>query len=781
MPSQGTDSFTKLFSLYTQVTNRLIPAEMLSDELSARRSRLVVTANIIGILVCMASLAKLFWVRPELTLPVAVIAGLLFLLPFNLLLMRYTHSYTFSGVMAVLIFLAIVTTVALSYSGALGSVMTWLPAIPITATFLAGRRTGLMFAVLSIAAAIALYNLDIRGFEFSHMMSREELLQTGVFVTVGAIIYVALLGEFYEWAHSESRKSLREEKIQRGEAERALGMEKEQSHITLQSIADGVITTDADDHITYINPVAAHLTGWKREQAMGRSLSEVFMVFDEYSHEPAGNFLQACLNEQYTAPVRNHILLSYDGREMMVEHHASLIRDGENHIKGLVVVFQDITVQRDLTTQLRYQASHDPLSDLLNRHEFEHRLQSLIADRQPDTHHMLCTIDISQFKVINDSSGHAAGDELIRQFADILRNAARDQDLVARLGGNEFALIVPNASEELAMQEIRTFREQLDAYRFNWDDKSFAIAAAIGLVVIDGSTDNVAELLNDADAARQAAKDKGRNRVHRFEPNDHELLKRRGEMRWAAYLNGAIEENRFMLVRQTIAPLHEQEQGAHYEILLRCKDKDGSIISAEEFLTAAERYNLVTDIDRWVVRSLVDWFEEHPADLAATHTASINLSGRSITDTRFAQELMRQLHRIPGLAEKVCLEITETTAIANLNKARKFILEMRALGCRFALDDFGKGMSSLSYLKALPVDYLKIDGEFVKDMLNDPIDNAMVEHVNQIAHVIGMKTVAEYAENEDIIERLRELRVDFAQGYGIDRPMPLTPLSPSIH
>lgn len=777
MQAQSSDRLNWLFVLYNRVTGFFIPAQLLENELSARRARTVVCANLVGVVVCVVVLFALALVRREIHLPGLVLGSLVGVLFLNLFMLQWIKSTQVVGTIAVFVFLSIVLLSAYSYGGGFASALAWLPAIPITATFLVGRPLGFVTALLAMAGAIAMPYLAANGHTFPYLLSDEELLGMSPFVIIAAIIYVALLGEAYEWANTESRLSLRAERKQRSSAEKALDQQKEQSLITLQAIADGVITSNADDQITYINPVAAQLTGWDADIAMGRSMSEVFMLFDEYTYEPAGDFIRACLNDRYTAPVRNHVLLSYDGREKIVEHHASLIRDEEGLMQGLVVVFQDVTVQRELTTELRYQASHDPLSGLLNRHEFEHQINQLVAERQKDTKHMLCTMDISQFKMINDSSGHAAGDELIRQFAEILKDVARSEDKVARLGGNEFALIIPDADEEISLAEIRSFREKLDRYRFNWEDKSFAIAIAIGLVAIDGTTHNVADLLSDADAARQAAKEKGRNRVHLYEPDDHALLKRRGEMRWAAYLNGAIENDRFMLVRQTIAPLHFKEGGAHYEVLLRCRDDDGRIVSAEEFLTAAERYNLIGDIDRWVIRSLVDWYLANPEDLQHTHTASVNLSASSVTDTRFTREMMRQLHRIPGLAEKVCLEITETAAIANLNKARKFMLEMRALGCRFALDDFGKGMSSLSYLKALPVDYLKIDGEFVKDMLSDPIDNAMVEHINQIAHVIGMKTIAEYAENEDIIERLRELKIDFAQGYGIDRPMPFEVLT----
>lgn len=772
MQVSSKESLNWLFGIYNTITGWFIPEHYLKGELNARRARVAVIGNLVGMVIGLLLIIELLHQQGRFTAAWFILLAFVCLLPINLFSLRMGSSYKFMGTVTVFIFLALLLTAAYSYGGGFSSTIHWLPAVPLTATFLVGRRLGFITALFAMAGAITLYALDASGHQFPYRMEREELLMIGPYVTVAAILFVAMLAETYEWANAESRRSLRVARRERTEVERALDEQKEQSLITLESIADGVITTNEHDQITYINPVAAILTGWETVDAMGHSLSEVFMVFDEYTHEPAGNFKQACLDNHYVAPKRNHILLSLDGREIIVEHHASLIQDKRGEVKGVVIVFHDVTVERELTAQLRYQATHDPLSDLINRHEFEHQLQTLVTQPRQGAKHVLCTLDISQFKIINDSCGHAAGDELIRQFSGILQDMARENDIVGRLGGDEFGILMPGIEVEGALKQVREFRERLSTYRFNWEDKSFVIAAAIGLVRVDGSSANVTDLMNDADAARQAAKERGRNRVHVFEQNDHELLKRRGELRWAAYLNGAIEQDRFILTRQTIAPLHFKEHGAHYEVLLRYRDDDDNIISAEDFLTAAERYDLITEIDRWVVKAIVDWFQAHPEDMANTHTASINLSGHSVTDSRFSQELMQQLHRLPGLSEKICFEITETTAIANLNRARKFILEMRALGCRFALDDFGKGMSSLAYLKSLPVDYLKIDGDFVKDMLSDPIDHALVEYVNQIAHVIGMKTIAEYAESDEIVERLKQMHVDFAQGYAIDRPVP---------
>lgn len=772
MSTKSTTSRVWLYNLYDKVTAWFISTEHIQGEHALRRARMVVAANLSGLLSAFCILAVLWVLESRITVPFVTLVLLIGVLPLNLLFVRWAHAYSFAGIVASLVFLSVVTVSAYSYGGGFATVLAWLPCIPLTATFLVGRTSGLVLAVISMIVALAIFFLDQQGHAFPHLLSRHNQLVLAPFVMAGAILYIALLGEFYEWTQAEAIKSLEEEKVYRSQAEQALQRQRENSLITLESIADGVITTDNDEYITYMNPVAAYLTGWGAQEALGRGLSEVFILFDEYTHAPVGGFFKSCEEGASHPAAKHHILLSYDGREMVVEHHASLIHKTNGDTKGLVIVFQDISMQRELTSQLRYQATHDPLSDLMNRHEFEYRLEALSSEATKHQPHTLCTLDISQFKVINDSCGHAAGDELIRQFAGLVKSAAEDDDLVARLGGDEFALLILNTKQTEAMTVMQKLRQDIDNYRFNWEGKSFAVATAIGLVEVDGHTNSVADLLNDADAARQAAKERGRNRIHMYKPDDHELLKRRGDMRWAAELNDAIEQGRFLLVRQTILPLRGNEDGHHYEILLRCLSAKGDIVPAEDFLVAAERYRLMADIDRWVVTTLVNWYEESPSDLQRTSVVSINLSARSITDNHFTQELMRQMHRIPGLAEKVCFEITETAAVANIQKAREFILKMRALGCSFALDDFGKGMSSLSYLKELPVDYLKIDGEFVKDMLSDPIDNAMVEHVNQIAHMVGIKTVAEYAENEEIIQRLRDLGVDFAQGYGIDKPAP---------
>ncbi|MGM0563585.1 MAG: EAL domain-containing protein [Pseudomonadota bacterium] len=759
-----------LFRFYNRVTGWFLSPRALQYELNARRGRMSVVGAVLAIIVCLGLLTRLYIQQGEFTRPDLMVAGLMSLLICTLLLNRFAQSTIPLGAITAFAILAMLTLAGYTYGGAFSSTLHWFPLVPLFATFMGGRRLGILVAVFTAASALLLYFSEIYGYTSPHRMSSDELLRISPYLTVGAVLVAALVAETYEWVNDESRMVLMEEQRQRNQAERALDAQKEQSLVTLEAIADGVIATDESDRITYINPTATQLTGWPGDSALGHSLSEVFMLFDEQTHEPRGHFIQTCLDDGYAKPVRHHILLSYDGHETIVEHKASLIRGRKGEVKGVVVIFHDVTMERELTLQLRYQATHDPLSDLLNRHEFEHQLQQLVSQPNPDDHHVLCTLDINQFKVINDTCGHSAGDDLIRQFADMVRDEARPGDITGRLGGDEFGILFVNTSNDEALPRIQALRERVANYQFNWEDKSFAISAAIGVVEVDGNTDYLADLMNDADAARHTAKEKGRNRIHVFEPDDHELLRRRGEMRWAAYLNGAIAENRFLLTRQSIVPLNAEEQGEHYEILLRAIGENGQMTSAGDFLNAAERYNLISEIDRWVVKNVVDWFVSCPESMASTHTVSINLSARSIVDSRFNQDLRQQLMRLPGLASKVCFEITETAAIANFNQARQFIVSMRALGCRFALDDFGKGMSSLSYLKQLPVDYLKIDGDFVRDILNDPIDRSMVEHINQIAHLMGMKTIAEYAESEDIIATLRQIGIDYAQGFGIDKP-----------
>jgi diguanylate cyclase (GGDEF)-like protein len=436
---------------------------------------------------------------------------------------------------------------------------------------------------------------------------------------------------------------------------------------------------------------------------------------------------------------------------------------------------QDITERKEIEEQLNYQANHDVLTGLINRREFEKRAEQLLATiRQDKAEHALCFMDLDQFKIVNDTCGHSAGDALLGQLGALLKSKIRWRDTLARLGGDEFGVLLESCSLDEAMQTAEALRVAIGDYKFSWDDRKFRLGVSIGVVPITADNEDVAALLSAADSACAAAKEAGRNRIHSFQENDIDLMRRRREMQWAARLNNALEEDRFELYRQTIQPLQVEETGAHYEILLRMRDEQGGIISPGLFIEAAERYGITPGIDRWVIRSAFRWLVSEADERERLALCSINLSGQSFSDEKFLPFVIDQF-QMSGLdATKICFEITETAAIASYSQANRFINALKELGCKFALDDFGTGLSSFGYLKHFPVDFLKIDGSFVKEILHDPIDREMVRSINEIGHLTGKQTIAEFAENEEIITMLRGMGVDYAQGYGVSEPKRVT-------
>jgi diguanylate cyclase (GGDEF)-like protein len=423
---------------------------------------------------------------------------------------------------------------------------------------------------------------------------------------------------------------------------------------------------------------------------------------------------------------------------------------------------------------IRHLAYHDPLTGLANRHEFESRLQHALRGLEGDVQHALLYLDLDQFKIINDTCGHVAGDELLRQLAVVLRGPVREGDALARLGGDEFGVLLSHCTIDHALRVAERMLHIIQDFRFVWQDKTFTIGASIGLVMLEDRTQTLSDVLRMADMACYAAKDKGRNRVHIYRADDADLVQRHGEMQWVARITQALEENRFELLRQSILPLGPHRD-RHCEFLLRMLDPGGEQIQPGAFVPAAERFSLMPAVDRWVVRNAAAFL----APLSAAQRASIaetffiNLSGATISDTQFGLFVTEQIRRYRLLPELIGFEITETAVIADLSNAMHFIEQVKGLGCRVALDDFGAGLSSFSYLKTIPADYLKIDGGFIRDMLHDPMDHAIVEAINRIGHVAGLKTIAEFVESREIRERLTEIGVDYAQGYGIERSIPL--------
>ena len=558
--------------------------------------------------------------------------------------------------------------------------------------------------------------------------------------------------------------------------EEALFREKESAQITLRSIGDGVITTDAECNVEYINPVAEELSGWKVDDASGRPIDEIFRSFHEETCEPLENPLAVSIRRSRSIKsVRPTLLIRRDGNELYIESTASPIRDGKGEVTGGVLVFHDVSESRELNRRLSYHASHDILTGLVNRAEFESRLErALKSAKAREASYALCYLDLDQFKIVNDSCGHSAGDALLGQLGALLKAKIRWRDTLARLGGDEFGVLLESCSLDEAMKTAEVLRVAIGEFKFMWDDRSFRLGVSIGVVPITSDNEDVAALLSAADSACAAAKEAGRNRIHSFQENDIDLMRRRREMQWAARINNALEDDRFELFRQTIQPLQTEETGAHYEILLRMRDETGGIVAPGLFIEAAERYSITPNIDRWVIRNAFRWLVSEADERERLVLCSINLSGQSLGDEKFLPFVVEQF-QMSGLdATKICFEITETAAIASYSQANRFINALKELGCKFALDDFGTGLSSFGYLKHFPVDFLKIDGSFVKEILHDPIDREMVRSINEIGHLTGKQTIAEFAENEEIITMLKGMGIDYAQGYGVSEPKRVT-------
>lgn len=559
----------------------------------------------------------------------------------------------------------------------------------------------------------------------------------------------------------------------------ALQVEKERAQITLASIGDGVITTNVDGAITYMNPAAEALTHWKSSQAQGLPLAALFNLLDDDAQPDGFTLIEQIVKGQLRGGSEHaKTIQRLDGSTVSVTLVGTPIRSGDR-VSGAVLVLHDMTQERQYIANLSWQATHDALTGLANRREFEFRLEQVLYPlaHQQVGRHALMFLDLDQFKLVNDTCGHAAGDELLRHICALLQSDLREGDTLARLGGDEFGILLENCPPAAAEKIAESLRHTVQSLHFVWKGRPFVTTVSIGLVHISQTPTTLEASLRAADMACYMAKEKGRNRVQVYHADDSELSVRFGEMAWVQRLHMALEENRFCLYSQEIAALNHTEGGSgHIEILLRLHDESGRIILPESFIPAAERYGLITSLDRWVVENvfaiIARCLHERPGRPMAM--CAINLSGITIGDDDFLGFLRDKFasYRIPP--EMICFEITETSAIANLASAIRFINELKALGCHFSLDDFCAGMSSFAYLKHLPVDFLKIDGSFVKDMLDDPINRAMVEVINHIGHVMGKRTIAEFVETPQIEQALLEIGVDYAQGYLIERPQLFT-------
>lgn len=573
--------------------------------------------------------------------------------------------------------------------------------------------------------------------------------------------------------------ALKREVSRRQQMESQLFAEKELAQVTLKSIGDAVITTDTEGCVNYLNPIAESLTGWSETEARGLPLLKVFNIINEHTRLPAENPVARVIANGHTVGLANHtVLLHRDGTEFAIEDSAAPIRDRAGGLIGVVMVFHDVSHARQLAAKLSHQASHDGLTGLLNRQAFEQRLRNLLeAPGGTDGSHSLMFMDLDQFKVVNDTCGHLAGDALLRTLGPLLQKHLRHSDLLARLGGDEFGVLLQDCPESVAKRIARALKEEVEDLGFTWEGKPFRVGLSIGQVNFSDDRWSLADLLTAADNACYLAKENGRNRIHLYRSDDQALASKFRQTRWVGRIREAFEENQFRLHCQPIVPTSSdpraltEREGAHFELLLRLLDNGGKLIPPMAFIPAAERFNLMVNIDQWVLGTAFAQLAK--AGTERVGTCSINLSGASLGDEGFLKFITNCFERFPVSPDVICFEITETEAIANLANARHIIQSLKTLGCRFSLDDFGSGMSSFGYLKNLPVDYLKIDGAFIKNLTRDPIDRAMVGAINNIGHVMGLKTIAEFVENGSIVQELLEIGVDYVQGYGIAKPEPL--------
>jgi diguanylate cyclase (GGDEF)-like protein/PAS domain S-box-containing protein len=562
------------------------------------------------------------------------------------------------------------------------------------------------------------------------------------------------------------------------ETEIILQKEKEKALVTFRSIGDAVITTDSAGIIEYINEQAEQLIGLYSTNVLGEPIADVFHAHDVDHDKNIAEFVNQYLagntDEQIS---RNVDLTSSDGTTYNISMAVSPIMANGDELIGLVITFHDITKSRELMRRVEYHATHDALTGLLNRREFEHKVKQSLTLYERDTSHAFCVVDLDRFKIVNDSCGHQAGDELLRQLSAQMKTVIRKGDFMARIGGDEFAIFLSNIGTERARIIANELLEAISNFRFLWQDKTFRLNASIGLVDASPEVSDYDFLYHSADTACYYAKNEGRNRVHVMSVEESVLARKKEETDWLARLNRSLDEEGFCLFGQTIAPISPRAEGRQYmEVLIRMIGDQQNYISPMAFIPTAERYGLMQQVDHYVLSQICQHINEHPLD---SMVYGINLSGQTLSSVSAMESLIELVTTSNIPTGRLCLEVTETVAIANLENARVFMRTMQDLGCSPAVDDFGSGLSSFSYLKNLPLDYIKIDGIFVSQMIEDKASVIMVDAIHSVGKKLGLMTIAEYVENEATVKLLREIGVDLAQGFYYGEPQLL--VSPSTH
>ena len=545
----------------------------------------------------------------------------------------------------------------------------------------------------------------------------------------------------------------------------------------LDALAEAIIATDVGGRITYLNAAAERLTGHAAEHAIGRTLEEVVSLVDETERRLLSDPIhQALVSGAALNLSRRAFLLSgTQGAERSIELSASPIRNAAKEVTGAVVLLHDVTELRGFARQMSYQATHDALTGLVNRREFERRLEeSIESGHRGDGQHVLCYLDLDRFKVVNDTSGHLAGDSMLREVAKVLRDAVRDSDTVARLGGDEFGMLLIGCPLEKARQIADDVCRAIADYRFVWKDRIFNVGISVGLVEISRESGTIEELLAAADSACYVAKKQGSGRVAVYSARDEAHARQTGEIQWLQKLQGALKENRFQLYTQVIVPAFgDESSGPAMEVLVRMQDEEGHEVPPSEFVRAAERYRLMGLVDRWVVQTTLAALGRGALAVPAHRSVAINISGQTLADVQFLEFVVECLDSTGVSPGQVCFEITETAVIANMDHARRFIGVLHGIGCQFALDDFGSGVGSFSNLKNLTIDYLKIDGSFMRNLARDTVNQAMVTAMIKLARTLNFKVIAEQVEDASAVEAARRMGVDFLQGYAIGKPQPL--------
>ena len=553
--------------------------------------------------------------------------------------------------------------------------------------------------------------------------------------------------------------------------ERELFLEKEKAQITLKSVGDAVITTNKDGLVEYLNPVAEKLTGYITHNVAGQPITKIYKAYDEANQRWLADCIINYLKKgSYSMPSNDIILYNADDELIDISQTIAPIQDTNDNVLGTITTFQDISKEKVLAKHIEHQARHDSLTGLLNRREFETKVEQTLALYSEGTTHALCVMDLDRFKIVNDTLGHAAGDELLKQISSKIQNKLRKTDLFARIGGDEFAFFLSNIDVQKAEEIVEGILNTVREYQFIWSNKAFRIGASIGLVDAPAHVSNYGNLYHAADTACYMAKHEGRDRCHIVTYDDENVTEKREQTQWVNRINDALQENRFTLYCQDIVPLNNTSSlKAHREVLIRMLDEDDKIIPPMAFIPPAERYNLMPMLDHWVIEKVLKQLDKDKTDTVY----AVNLSGQSLADNKFTQRTIEILSNKEISHERLCFEITETSAIANLENATHFLKQLQDLGCFTALDDFGSGLSSFAYLRNLPINYLKIDGMFVKQIAKDEISRVMVDAINSIGHTMNLKTIAEFVEDEDISNLLKEMNVDYAQGYYYDKPSPM--------